>query len=200
MSIIVKVAPTVEPISLERAKAHLRVDVTDDDALIQDQIRAARRFLERRYDRALLTQTLVRGLDAFPMVCWAPGGWMQPVIELRPPVQSVTSVTYLDTVGATQTLAPATYFLDKDSEPGRLALNIGKSWPATAPLPNAVLVEWLAGATNPDLVEPDIQQANLFVLGHLYENRETVITGTISKAIELGVDELMRSYRRDLVA
>jgi uncharacterized phiE125 gp8 family phage protein len=202
VSLIVKTPPVVEPVSLAEAKAHLRVDVADDDALIQDEIRGARMFLERRYDRALLTQTLVLGLDAFPAWWCRPPwmGWTAAAIELRPPVQSITSVTYLDTAGSSQTVSSADYLLDKDSEPGRLVPNLNKTWPATALLPGAVKIEFVAGVTIPELVAPDIRDALLKVVGAMYANREAVITGTVSKEIEVGLDDLMRSYRRDLVA
>ena len=67
-SLVVKTPPAVEPVSLAEAKAHLRVDTTDDDALIQNLIRASRLSLETKYDVAMLTQSLVLGRDYFPNV------------------------------------------------------------------------------------------------------------------------------------
>src|SRR5207253_701833 len=119
-----------EPITLDEAKQHLRVDITDDDQVITNCIRSARWNLERVYRRACITQSLVLGLDYFAQgdPAWMAGasttgwsysllgtypmGWAigtlgfgyatNPVVELIPPLQSVTSITYLDPAGATQ--------------------------------------------------------------------------------------------------
>lgn len=219
MPIVVQTAPAVEPISLAEAKTHLRVDIPDDDALIQGFIRAARLNLERTYRRAFLTQTLMLSLDYFgqpdftptwmygwppTMLTYGPTGWMVPTastIELRAPVQSVTSVTYVDPSGTTQTLAPANYTLDIASEPGRLMPAQGKIWPVTAPVPNAVQVTFVAGYTSPGLVPDDMKSAIKLLLGVWYQNREQVTIATRLVAVELpyGVQALMANYAYYLV-
>jgi uncharacterized phiE125 gp8 family phage protein len=220
-SLIVKPGgePKVEPISLAEAKAHLRVDISDDDALIQGLIRAARANLERVYDIALMTQTLVLGRDYFPAVFgmgWGmPGWWLGNTwmaqydtqqlrygyIPLRGPVQSVTSVTYLDPTGASQVWASSNYLLDADSRPPRLTLALGKTFPPTAPLFGAVKVEFIAGYTDPALVPDDIKAAMKLYLGHLYENREEVMVGTrlVALQLPLGVQALMTTFEPNLV-
>ena len=60
------VAPYAEPVHLDDAKLHLRVEVTDDDALIRTLIVAARNHAEIFTGRALVTQTWDLKLDAFP--------------------------------------------------------------------------------------------------------------------------------------
>src|SRR3979409_375910 len=85
-SLVVKTPPAVEPVSLAEAKSHLRVDVPDDDALIQNLIRAARANLEQVCNLAFITQSLVLGRDYFPALfgmgwgwspCWGAGNtWM----------------------------------------------------------------------------------------------------------------------------
>lgn len=219
-SLFVKTPPAVEPISLVEAKNHLRVDISDDDALIQNKIRAARTNLERVYDYAFITQSLVTGRDYFPGMFgigygptpgwWLGSTWMSQYdlqelrygfIRLRGPVQSITSVTYLDTTGAQQTWASSNYVVDTDSVPGRLSLALGKTFPTTGPLLGAVKIEHVSGNLTPEVVPDDAKDALKLFLGHLYEHREAVLTGTrlVAILIELGVDALMAPYAPVLV-
>ena len=222
-NLTVKTAPLVEPISLAQAKAFLRVGIDDDDAVIQDMIRSARDKIEATYNRSFMTQSLVLGLDRFvqpgtpvpaygyPLVGmynWGPGGvspwgWMQPswsVINLRPPVQSITSITYTDPSGTTQTLSPSTYVLDK-SEPGRVFPALNKIWPVTAFIPGSISIEFISGYTDPGLIPDRMKQALRLTLGAFYENREEYLVGTRLMAVELpeGVSELMAAWAPDLV-
>ena len=94
-------APAFEPLSLSEAKAHLRVDVADEDALITALITAARQYIEARTGRMLPQRNFVVELDGFP-----DGG--ADIVLPFPPVTAVASVSYFDTLGATQTLALGT--------------------------------------------------------------------------------------------
>jgi uncharacterized phiE125 gp8 family phage protein len=56
----------VEPVSLVEAKAHLRVDFSDDDIYILALIKAARGYCEGFSRRAFFTQSWLLALDHFP--------------------------------------------------------------------------------------------------------------------------------------
>ena len=58
--------PVVEPVSLLEAKAHLRVDIPDDDALISALITAAGHYAETLTRRAFIAQSWKLVLDSFP--------------------------------------------------------------------------------------------------------------------------------------
>jgi uncharacterized phiE125 gp8 family phage protein len=157
-----KTAPTHEPITLEEAKDHLRVDGTDDDALISDLITAARKRAEKFQRRAFITQTWTVFLDEFPVWIRLP----------KPPLQSVTSVKYLDTDGVQQTLASADYRVDTKSVPARITPAWNESWPSTRAVTNAVEIEMVVGYGAATVVPEEARAAIKIYLGGLYENRE----------------------------
>jgi len=66
MSLTLNTPPAAEPVTLADAKAHLKVDSTDDDALIASLITAARARAEWHTGRALVTQSWTLWLDAWP--------------------------------------------------------------------------------------------------------------------------------------
>lgn len=134
-------AATAEPISQDQAKCHLRVDGSDDDALILSLIRAARMHAEGYTHRAFVRQTWRVTLRWFPSV-----------IELPVmPVRSVTSVQYVDTAGVTQTLAVALYQVDLTTSDRVLIMPaFGETWPSTrGDTFDAVTIEFVAGHAIP---------------------------------------------------
>ncbi len=156
-----------EPVLLAEAKAHLRVTVTDDDDYISALLVAARQMAETELRRALMTQTWTKTLDQFP-----------DAIRLDyPPIQSVTSVKYFDTAGVQQTMDPADYEVDIQSEPGYIVPAYGTCWPETLCTINAVEVVYVAGWTSEDDVPQSIKNWMLLHIGHFYENREATMPG-----------------------
>ena len=179
-------APATEPITLAEAKAHLRCG-DDEDALINALIVAAREAAEHELGRALVTQTWERVVDAFPAV----------ELELgMPPVQSITSVTYIDTAGALQTLSASAYTLDPTTPPGWALPATGYTWPATLDTANAVRVRFSAGYGAAAAVPAGIKAWILLRLGTLYKHREGVVTGVTVAEVPGGfVDRLLDPYR-----
>jgi len=161
-------APTTEPVTLDEAKAHLRVDGTAEDALITALIQAAREHVESQTGRALITQTWDGTLDSFP----ARGAIVLP----KPPLVSVTSVKHIDAAGAEQTMNPSDYSVEKPAGPhaqeGRILLGYGKSWPSTRCQSNAVTIRFEAGYGAADKVPAALKAAMLLAIGDLYQNRE----------------------------
>src|SRR5829696_8666709 len=66
MSAILLTRPAVEPVTLADAKAYLRVEHSDDDAVISALIAGARSHIEAQTRRALITQTWRFVRDAWP--------------------------------------------------------------------------------------------------------------------------------------
>jgi phage conserved hypothetical protein, phiE125 gp8 family len=182
--LVLTTPPAAEPVSLPEAKAHLRVDAADDDSLITALITAAREYCEAFQNRAYVTQAWQLWLDA-----WPEGSEIRIP---RPPLQAVNGVKYYGADNTEYVLPPADYFVDTRSEPGRIVLAYGKSWPSVTLRPaNAVCVEFVAGYGGADKMPQRVKQAMYLLIGHWYEHREAVLTGSISKEIEFAVNSLL---------
>lgn len=190
MGLVLKTGPAVEPVTLAEAKLHLRVepDQTDEDTLIGDLIVAARQHIELVTGRAFVTQTWQYVLDAFP----------SDEIRLpRPPLQSVTSVKYKLEDGTDETLDSGQYVVDITAEPGLIVTAPGYDWPTDTLYPSgAVTVEYKAGYGDAASDVPTgIKQGLLLLLGHWYENRETVVVGQTGNSVPFAADALLWPYR-----
>lgn len=180
------VAPASLPVTLAEAKAHCRVDSDDEDLLISALIDAATSHLDGWsgvLGRCIVSQTWRQDMGAFP------------VAEISLPFPDVTAVTiaYTDTAGASQTLAGANYHLTADGISAVVRLAEGASWPDTAARPDAVRVTMTAGFSE---VPAAIKVAILLHVGHLYENREAVVTGTIVADLPMAHAALIAPFRR----
>jgi uncharacterized phiE125 gp8 family phage protein len=177
--------PASEPITLTEAKNHLRLEGDDDDAYVATCIRAARQHVEQVCWRGVVTQTREAILEAFPCgPLELPGGNLV----------SVASIVYVDANGAEQTLDAGAYEADTVSEPGRLLLAYGQSWPSARCQWNAVRVRYTVGWEVADVPAP-IKQALLLLVAQMYEHRvPEVIGGTLSK-VAFAVDALLDHYR-----
>lgn len=154
-------APNGEPLGVAEVKDYLRVEHTDDDALIADLIVAARQACENFTRRALITQTWQWIADAFPRKKnvtnepWWDGVKDGPItlvdegknfIEIpEPPLQSVTHLKAYHQDASITTVASSKYLVDTASEPGRLVLNIGEIWPVSLRRANGVELQFVCG-------------------------------------------------------
>lgn len=178
--------PSAEPLTLADAKAHLRVEHTAEDALIEGYISAARARCEEYQRRAYLTQTWELTLDGFPY-----GAIRLP----RPPLQSVESVTYRDADGVMRTMDPDAYRVDTDGDVGEISLAPGASWPPARSGTGAVRVRFVAGAEDLQDVSETVRQAMRFYVGHYYANREAVAIGASVVAIPEAAKALLGPNR-----
>ncbi|PPD12161.1 head-tail connector protein [Methylophilus sp.] len=165
------IQPASEPVTLEQAKAQCRVDHADEDDLITALIKPARELAEHRTGRALITQTcewVLPCLDgdkiAFPVA----------------PVQSISSITYLDSNGVEQTLPTSVYALDKTGNGKHyLRLKCGQSWPSVLSQFDAVKITFVAGYGDADDVPAAVKQWMLLVIAFWYKNKESATDGSV---------------------
>lgn len=176
-SLSTSVAPSGLVVSVADAKSHMSVDYSTDDTLIQAYIEAAVEYLETILGRDFIERTRV----------WKINDLRGDVILLpRSPVQSITSITYVDSAGVTQTEATSVYGLDGDRIPSLVFLKDGQSWSSVRGERNDVTITFVTGyastgASPPTMDDiPDaIKHAIKLMVGDMYENREaqTVIPG-----------------------
>lgn len=159
---------------------------TTADPHLTGLIKTARHWTEEYLRRSLIEQTHDWSLDAFPVEFAVP----------RPPLISVTSVTYVDTAGASQTLSASIYRVDTAAEPGRITPAYGEAWPSVREVTNAVIVRFKAGyGTAASAVPEPIRQAMLLLIGEMHERREQALVGTSIVSVPFGVKELLSPYR-----
>jgi len=184
--LVLKTGPATTAISLAEAKAFLRVDsdYDDDNTYITSLINVATQVVEEFTRRRLITQTYNIFYDEFP-----------PYIDLQVgDVASVTHVKYYDTNNSLQTLAASNYDVDTKVRPGRIYQSNTGDFPNTYERPNAIEVEFVVGSAASDVPAPIIQSIYIIV-GRYFENRQDVVTGTISSELPLMVDHLLTPYR-----
>lgn len=186
MSLAQTVAPTEEPVSLQEAKAHLRVDLDDEDALIAGYIASARQWCEKWTGRAFITQTWTLGLD----------DWADRIAIPLAPLSSVTSVDYLDENDASQTLSTTIYQVVTGGDQGGVIFRKdGQSFPSLSDLKEPITITFVAGyGLASDVPEP-IRQAILLLVGHWFRNRETVGVVSENTPLEFTVTALLMAYK-----
>jgi len=133
------VAPAEKVVSLDAVKLHLRVDHTDDDAVISALIDAAIDHLDGWggiLGRALVNQTWRQDFGGF--VC---DRLRLPLV----PVTSAPTITYYDSQNAQETLADSYWQVLTDALGPYVALKPGQSWPSSYSRADAVSVTFVAG-------------------------------------------------------
>jgi len=203
MTVIVITAPAETPITLEEAKAQLRITGTEDDDYIEALIEAVTATIDGPagwLGRALVTQTLEYQFGCFP-TC-------DIQLPCRP-VVSITSIKYDDSAAEEQTLDAASYRL---VAPNIVGLVSGSTWPTALDQAGAVRVRYVAGYGSAATVPAPIKQAIKLGVRHLYSLGERslfvagkkiegvsdtkwVVSDVASKVIQDATNSLLYTYR-----
>ncbi len=186
MTITELTPPAGEPLTLAETKAHLRLDGTIEDSLVEGLIRAARQFLEQATGLVLISRTFRLYLDD-----WPDG----PVIQISSgPVQSIEAVTVYDIAGLPQELALADAILDGRSRPARLVLS---ARPIVGREINGIEIDFTAGFGETGADIPDtLKRAMLLHVALLYECRGAVPADSQPAAVPAGYDRLIAPFCR----
>lgn len=176
LPVTVTVAPASEPVTLAEAKTHCAVDGSDNDAELGLMIGAARTFVEEYCGIKLVSQTVVMRASSFCDLGHLP---VAPLI-------STTSVTYLDTAGAEQTLSTDVYESVLVGLEPSIRLKINQSWPSPRTATDALRVTATAGYSS---LPASIKHALLLLIGKWFDDRSV---GEVPE----GVKSLLSNHRK----
>lgn len=206
----VSTPPSIEPVLTADVKMHCRITDTTEDSNIAIYAKAARRTIEARCGAKLISQTV-------DLLC---SQWNDLRSVPIYPLQSITSIKYLDSNGIEQTLDPAVYSVVVGRNPV-IYLNQGQQWPALycptgyyfpdyrnltaghinqnfgSTAPDAIRVQGVFGfgATAADVPE-DLKTALFLLAGTWIENRESIGDVRFSAVVSIpdGVEALLADY------
>ena len=172
MSYTVITPASLKALTVQEVKDYLRVDSSDEDTLLGVLIDAATQVAEHYLGRFLLTTVIEEFYDFFPVYKTGvdPFKGDRNIVYLsRGPVQSITSLKYVDGNGDEQTVSTDDYRSDLVSEPARIMPDHG--WYGTKDTVNAVIVRYTCGYTQASDVPANIKVALLLIIGEMYEKR-----------------------------
>lgn len=176
--------PPFQPITVEDAKSHLRLDGTDEDGLIRGYVEAATEYVENATDRQLITASYAYSFEAVP----CDGRVPLP----KSPLVSVESVTYIDTNGDEQTLPTSDYRVVTTRTPGHVhVVNLPSS---LYDREDAITINYTCGYGNPEDVPSLLVMAIKQLVGTWFNNRESTSERQLYE-VPAGVDRILDNYR-----
>jgi len=154
--------PTGEPVSVADVTLHSRITTSADASMVAGYISASRRLIEGQAAIALMPQSWRYALRHWPGRSYTNVArnfstlaeyYKFNYIEIpRPPLQSITTFTYMDVNGNLFNMqqgyanTEGNYLLDLDSQPGRIFLPYSGIWPTTVLLPmDPIQIVFVAG-------------------------------------------------------
>ena len=197
--------PAFIAITLARLRTNSNIPNGQDEDFLVEALKSAEDYVERYLECTIGLAEWRLTLDSFPQI----GAWQDPFqtfpqafqqtyqsrkAELLIPLWPIRSVTALQYTAAdgTTTILPLNQIVQPiGNDRYHLRLKKGFSWPLTDGSPNAVAITFQAGWPTQSKVPGTLTRAILMLVSHFYENREAVLTGSISKEVELGVQSML---------
>jgi uncharacterized phiE125 gp8 family phage protein len=176
----------MEPVTLAETRQFLRLDQTDEDALLTTLITAARLMIEAQAGRCLIEQPWRIVLDR-----WPAGGEIR--LPLSPLIRIEAARVY-DVLGEAQAVAPASLTLDVAADPPLIRVTgevpeIGRSH-------GAIEIDVAAGfGATAAAVPAPLRQAVLRLAARWFEQRGDV-AGRDAQALPAAIAALVAPFRR----
>lgn len=151
-----------DPVSLDEAKAQLRIDDTSEDALVTALISAATLSAQAQTQRLFMDQTVEWVLDRW---------WPAIDLPIAPVFKGgVNSIKYVDWITQEQlTLDPSLYVVKTRGVTVRIVPTFGTSWPVLyRDSPEPVVINFDVGYADASKVPLNVKQAILLTVRHLY--------------------------------
>lgn len=175
---------TEYPVPLETLKSQVRVDGTDEDALLEIYLSAAIAHVENRTGRAIAATAWYQSFDEFPAAAF--------IVPFGPVLSDSVTLEYVDANGSPQTIEHSELLIDANSIEARVAYAPG-GWPSTDGSIANVVLSWVS---QPEACPPELIVAVLMLAGHWYNQRESVVVGTIVAEVPMAATALIESQRR----
>ena len=166
---IVVTSATGEPIALADMKEHINITTTDDNDYITNLGIAARQYVEMVTNRKLMPQTWAGYWDCFP--------YGKEIQIPHTPLRSIpsTGFVYTNSAGASTTFSSTAWGVDIASEPGRIVLTYGDSWPSvTLGYNNPIAITFNCGYAGSSAVPQQMKEVMYLLVANWYDNREAV--------------------------
>ncbi len=178
--------PALEPVSLAEARLYLRLDASDEDALLSTLITAARLMVEAASGRTLIDQSWRIVMDRWP----ASGEIRLPLS----PVSEIVSARVYDLLGAAQPVEASALSLDTAADPP--AIRVISEVPEIGRERGAIEIDVVAGfGAAGDAVPALLRQAILRLACRWFEQRGDVV-GRDAAALPADVLALVLPFRR----
>lgn len=177
-------APADEPVTVDDLKRQIVVEESDDDALLERLIKSARSHVENYTGLWLVEQTITAKCDAFSDLRRLPFA----------PLQTLSSISYVDVDGADQTVSTSIYEVRVDGLDASIVLKFNQQWPVQR-RGSRITVTAVVGYD--DEIPPSISHAMLMLIAFWYAKREAATIESRETAIvtPLGFDDLLVNFR-----
>lgn len=178
------VAPTSPVLTVEHAKRQIILENDEDETYLYELLLSADAAVENYIGQCLMPQTWTLtwnhpGRSVLRLPCW-------PVLS----VDKVEQITDSDPVA----ISPTAYSLVKQAKPALLALKSTQiCWPYTLNT-LAFCATFQAGYASVSLIPADILQAIRMTVATWYQNRESVVIGTIVNDLPGGAKDILKDH------
>lgn len=187
MSLVMTTPPAAEPVTVADAKAHLRIDGSEEDILLASLLLTSRLHIETALSVALITQSWTLRLDRWPR---------RREIELPlTPLQAVDEVRVKDASETASVVPAESYLVDLASRPPRLIWN-NFAPPDPQVAANGIEIDLTVGfGPDGDSVPAPLKYAILLLASHWYEHRDPGEIGMTGTRIPDAVSSLINPFR-----
>jgi uncharacterized phiE125 gp8 family phage protein len=180
-------APATTPVTTAEAKSFMRVDISDDDTLINSFIQSATEQVQTFIGRQLVTATYDYFADSWELT---DKGYLE--IPLGN-VASITSIKYKDTDEVLQTWSSSKYEVNLKTQIVQIRPISTENFPSLGEEFNSVEIRFTAGYGAASDVPDALKTAIYMLVADSYEHREHMSEVRLQK--NPAVERILWNYR-----